>query len=74
MLLSCSEPLTTDEMPYMDGEKETDAVELSERKPGQCEQFTVLLQIILVMNCHRINHSCDELSPITLPCDELSLY
>ena len=51
VLLSCSEPLTTDEMPYMDGEKETDAVELSERKPGQCEQFTPT------------NHPGDELSP-----------
>ena len=47
---------------------------LSSQRGSQVSVNSLLLQIILVMNCHRINHSCDELSPITLPCDELSLY
>ncbi len=34
--LSSVEPLTGEEMPYMDGEKETDAVVISDKKPGQC--------------------------------------
>jgi hypothetical protein len=34
--LSSAEPLTGEEMPYMDGERETDAVVISDNKPGQC--------------------------------------
>jgi hypothetical protein len=32
--LSLAEPMTTDEMPYIDGEKETDAAAVSKRLPG----------------------------------------
>ncbi len=34
--VSSVEPLVREKMPYMDGERETDTVVISDKKPGQC--------------------------------------